>query len=169
MPPLGNGSCYPCAGGGFSAYADTRDRVGAARSLRGCAHMRLHPLCGVGWVYRVCRYAELGGSCALPHPRSLFLEKSDQKTRHAPFGQIPFNCHFSGRRAQSTAHRRILASFLFVVQCHVCPSSRPEKQHRDLPSSATVAGAGSGLGVLVFVLPPGRVAGKGGLGLVQLL
>ena len=30
-----------------------------------------------------------------PHtPQSLFLEKSDQKTRHAPFGQIPSNCPF---------------------------------------------------------------------------
>ena len=45
---------------------------------------------------RVCLYAGQGGSYALPHPRSLFLEKSDQKTRHAPFGQIPFNRPFSG-------------------------------------------------------------------------
>ena len=63
----------------LTAYADTRDWVGAVR----------------------------------PHtPQSLFLEKSDQKTRHAPFGQIPIrpkpafgsfgphlDCRFSGRRA----------------------------------------------------------------------
>jgi len=46
------------------------------------------------------------------------------------------------------------------------PFFPPQKRAGDLPSSATVAGAGSGLGVLVFVLAPQRVVGRGGLGLM---
>jgi len=44
------------------------------------------------------------------------------------------------------------------------PFYPPKKRAGDLPSSATVAGAGSGLGVLVAVLAPGRVVGRGSVG-----
>ena len=48
-------------------------------------------------------------------------------------------------------------------QYHACPLIRRKKEHRDLTSSATVAGAGSGLGGLVFGLAPGRVANRLGV------
>ena len=41
------------------------------------------------------------------------------------------------------------------------PLTRRKKEHRDLTSSATVAGAGSGLAASVFALAPERVVDRG--------
>ena len=123
-------------------------------------------------------------------PCLLFLEKSRQKPRHAPFGQIPIRpkpafgsfglrrcgalravltprfatltliliALFSGGGHDPAGQRNVLAVFLFDGQRSACPLIRRKKEHRDLTSSATVAGAGSLLAASVFALARGRVA-----------
>ena len=67
---------------------------------------------------------------------------------------------FRGGGHDPAEHRCYLAVFLSVGYRSACPSSRPEKQHRDLTSSATVAGAGSRMAASLFGLSPRRVVGR---------
>ena len=63
---------------------------------------------------------------------------------------------FSGGGHDPAGQCSYLAAFLFVGCYSACPFPRRKKEHRDLTSFATVAGAGSGLSAsMVFPRLPG--------------
>ena len=93
-----HGRLCHCAGGAPHRGSCSAQQGGCA-ALRGCMPWAFVPPAHVCALHRGSCSAQQGGGYAPPHPRSLFLEKSDQKTRHAPFGQIPFNRPFFRRRA----------------------------------------------------------------------